>query len=135
VPVRFAVADLYDLPYPEKAFDCLFLTNIAYSYVFTRRRRMRLLEQAYSILRPGGVFILSFAAALGSFPGQGISQWLFMKLKRVALFNRDYEPGDRVCGSFVHFFQPEELRQEFDEAKFLVTEWLWDEQFAVLAKK
>src|SRR5712691_8190417 len=51
VPVRFEVADLlHDLPYPEKAFDYLFFTNIAYSYVFPRRRRMRLLEQAYSIL-------------------------------------------------------------------------------------
>jgi len=135
VPVRFAVADLYDLPYHEMAFDCLFLTNIAYSYVFPRHRRMRLLEQAYSILRPGGLFIISFAPARGSFPGQGFSQWLFMKLKRFALFNKDYEPGDRYIGSFVRFFQPEELRQEFGEAKFLVKEWLWGKQFAVLAKE
>lgn len=134
VPVRFAVADLYDLPYPEKAFDCLFLTNNAYSYVCPRRRRIRLLKQAYSILRPGGVFIISFVAALGGFPGQRISQRLFMKLKRSALFNRDYEPGDRFLYSFVHVFQPEELRQEFDEAKFLVKEWLWKPGYAVLTK-
>lgn len=134
LPVRFAVADLFDLPYPEKAFDYLFLTNIAYSYVFPRRRRMRLLEQAYSILRPGGVFIISFACEADGLPSQGKLQRLFMKLRRVALFNRDYEPGDGFSVSFVHHFQPEELKQEFEEAQFIMTAWLWKQGFAVLAK-
>src|SRR5438105_3201267 len=61
LPVRFAVADLYDLPYPENAFDHLLLTNIAYSYVFPRWRRVRFLRQAYSALKPGGVLIIGFA--------------------------------------------------------------------------
>src|SRR5712692_8471585 len=114
VPVRFEVTDLlYDLPYPEKAFDYLFLTNIAYSYVFPRRRRIRLLKQAYSILRPGGVFIISFARASGDSLFEGLLQRLLMTLSRFALLNGDYEPGDVFSDTFVHFFQPDELRQEF----------------------
>jgi SAM-dependent methyltransferase len=134
LPVRFAVVDLFDLPYPEHTFDYLLLTNIAYSYLFPRHRRLRFLRQAYSTLRSGGVFIISFACGEGSFPPQGKLQRLFMKLRQVALFNRDYEPGDHMRGSFLHLFRPEELRQEFDEAKFFITDGLWNEGYAVLTK-
>lgn len=134
-PVQFAVADLlYDLPYPEKAFDYLFLTNFAYSYVFPRHRRIRFLKQAHSILRPGGVFITSFSPVAGGFPPQGILPRLFLKLSRSALFNRSYEPGDGFSGSFIHLFQPEELKQEFEETQFIIKEWLWKQGFAVLTK-
>src|SRR5881397_1109967 len=115
LPVRLAVADLLDdLPYPEKAFDYLFLTNIALSYIFPKWRRVRFLRQAHSVLRPGGVFIISFARARGDprIPA-GPSEWLFMGLRRWAPFNREYEPGDRFEGTFTHFFRSEELANEF----------------------
>jgi SAM-dependent methyltransferase len=135
LPVRFAVADLMDdLPYTEHAFDYLLLANIAYSYLFPQYRRLRFLRQAYSILRPGGVFIVSLACAGDGLPGEEKLQRLFMKLRQVALFNRHYEPGDSVRGSFVHFFRPEELRQEFEEARFFITDGLWNEGYAVLTK-
>jgi len=137
LPVRFAVADLtHDLPYPEKAFDYLFLTNIAYSYIFPRWRRVRFLRQAHSLLKPDGVFIISFATASGEprIPA-GLLEWLFMRLRRWASFNREYEPGDRFAGDgFVHIFRFEELAQEFQEARFLVKEWLWEQCYAVLTK-
>ena len=134
--VQFAVADLmHDLPYPEKAFDYLFLTNIAFSYIFPRWRRVRFLRQAHSVLRPGGVFIISFARARGDakIPA-GPAEWLFMRLRRWAPFNREYQPGDRFEGTFTHFFRPKELADEFQEAPFLVKEWLWDQGYAVLVK-
>jgi len=137
LPVRFAVADLtHDLPYPEKAFDYLFLTNIAYSYIFPRWRRVRFLRQAHSLLKPDGVFIISFATASGeSRIPAGLLEWLFMRLRRWASFNREYEPGDRFAGDgFVHIFRFEELAQEFQEARFLVKEWLWEQCYAVLTK-
>lgn len=135
LPVRFAVADMLDLPYPEHAFDYLLLTNIAYSYLFPRYRRLRFLRQAYSMLKPGGVFIIAFAqAANDPDTAERFLQWLFVRLRQYAPFNKDYEPGDRVQGSFVHFFQPEKLKQEFEEAKFLIKDWLWDPGYAVLAK-
>ncbi len=134
VPVRFEVTDLlYALPYPEKAFDYLFLTNIAYSYLFPRYRRLRFLRQAYSMLKPGGVFLISFTCVEESSRQERL-QWLFMQLRRSALFNRDYEPGDGFSGSFVHIFQAEELRREFEEAQFIITDWPWKQGFAVLAK-
>ena len=136
LPVQFAVADLmYDLPYRQQAFDYLFLTNIAHSYIFPSRRRVRFLRQAHSVLKPGGIFIISFAPASGDpkIPA-GPSEWLFMRLRRWPPFNREYEPGDRFAGTFVHFFRSEELSHEFQEAEFLIKEWIWDEGYAVLVK-
>jgi len=135
LPVRFAVADLYDLPYPENAFDHLLLTNIAYSYVFPRWRRVRFLRQAYSALKPGGVFIIAFAqAANDPSAAERFLQRLFVRLRLYAPFNKDYEPGDRFAGTFVHCFQQDELKQEFEEAKFIIKEWLCNQGLAVLAK-
>ena len=134
LPIRFEVADLYDLRYPENEFDYLLLTNIAYSYVFPRWRRVRFLRQAYSVLKPGGVFIVSFACAPDGLQGEGRLQRLFMKLRRIALFNQDYEPGDSVRDPFIHLFQPEEVRREFEEVSFIITDWLWRQSYAVLTK-
>jgi SAM-dependent methyltransferase len=133
--VLIAVADMVDLPYREQAFDYLLLTNIAYSYIFPRWRRVRFLRQAHSVLKPGGIFIISFAPASGD-PGipAGLSEWLFMRLRRWAPLNREYEPGDCFADTFIHFFRPEELCQEFQEAQFLIKEWLWDRGYAVLVK-
>src|SRR2546427_1399346 len=61
LPIRFEVADLYDLRYPENGFDYLLLTNIAYSYVFPRWRRGRFFRQAYLLFKPRGVVIVSFS--------------------------------------------------------------------------
>ena len=106
LPVRFAGADMFDLPYPEQEFDYLLLTNIAYSYLFPRRRRLRFLRQAYSMLKPGGVFIISFAGAVNEQDDlKRFLQWLFVRLRRYAPFNKDYEPGDYLeAGTFIHLF-------------------------------
>jgi len=135
LPIRLALADMYHLPYHDEAFDYMLLTNIVYSYVFPRWRRVRFLRQAHAVLKPGGVFIISFVPARGNprIPA-GPSEWLFMRLRRWAPFNREYEPGDRLEGTFVHYFRSEELAQEFQEAQFLVKEWLWDQRYAVLVK-
>jgi hypothetical protein len=94
------------------------------------------LRQTHSILNPGGIFILSFAPAGGNarIPA-GPSEWLFRRLRRWPPFNREYEPGDRFAGTtFTHFFRSEELAHEFQEAQFLIKEWLWDDGYAVLVK-
>ena len=135
LPIRFEVADLYDLPYPEDAFDYLMLTNIAYSYVFPRWRRVRFLRQAYTVLKPGGVFITSFAhGAHGSPAPRGLLLWILGGLSRYAPFNKEYEPGDGFADTFVHFFQQHDLKQEFEEAQFIITDWLWKRGFAVLTR-
>src|SRR5207247_2697235 len=136
LPVLLAVADLMcDLPYRQRVFDYLLLTNIAYSYIFPRWRRVRFLRQAHSVLKHGGVFIISFTPARGDtrIPA-GLSEWLFMRLRRWPPFNREYEPGDCFADTFIHFFRSEELCQEFQEAQFLIKDWLWDQGYAVLVK-
>jgi len=135
LPIRFEVADLYDLHYPENAFDYLLLPNFVYSYLHPRKRRVQFLERALSILKPGGVFIVSFHREPqgGSLRRGAFNSWLF-KLSRRRPFNREYEPGDLMHSAFGHFFEPEELRREVEEADFVIKEWLWDETFVVLAK-
>ena len=96
---------------------------------------MRFLEKAYSMLKPGGVFIIAFAqAANDPSAAERFLQRLFVRLRQHAPFNKDYEPGDRFAGTFVHCFQQDELKQEFEEAKFIIKEWLWNQGLAVLAK-
>ena len=135
LPIRFEVADLYDLRYPENAFDYLLLTNIAYSYVFPRRRRVRFLRQAYSVLKPGGVFIVSFAPGTKDSPARPrFFLQLLGGLSRCTPFNKEYEPGDGFADTFVHFFQQHDLKQEFEEAQFIIKDWLWKRGYAVLTK-
>ena len=135
LPIRFEVADLYNLRYPENGFDYLLLTNVAYSYVFPRWRRVRFLRQAYSVLKPGGVFIVSFAPGTKGAPAlPGFFRQLLGGLSRCAPFNKQYEPGDGFADTFVHFFQQHDLKQEFEEAQFIITDWLWKRGFAVLTR-
>ena len=135
LPIRFAVADMFSLPYREQTFDYLLLTNISYSYVFPRWRRIRFLRQAHSVQKPGSIFIISFARARGGSKARlGLLETLFMKLSRWPPFNREYEPGDQFSGSLTHFFHSEDLAQEFQEAQFLIKDWLWDKGYAVLVK-
>jgi len=134
LPIRFEVADLYDLRYPENAFDYALITNVAYSYLIPRRRRIRFLEQVYSFLKPGGLFIVAFARE-GALSRNRVFRGLLATARRRPPFNRDYEPGDLISfGEFIHLFQPEALRDELEESRFVVKEWLGDQGYAVLAK-
>jgi SAM-dependent methyltransferase len=133
--VRFSVSDLYNLPYREGSFDSILITNIAYSYAFPRRCRIRLLQDAYAVLKPGGVFILSFCRGSDNSNGSpSFLQRLALKLRGYPPFNRDYEPGDDFSSVFFHVFQPDELRGEFAETPFILSEWRWGEGYAVLGK-
>lgn len=133
--IRFEVADLYDLHYPGNTFDYLLLPNLAYSHLFPRRRRVHFLTQAYSFLKPGGLFIISFVGSPDSTDGlEGFPQSLLARLGRYAPFNKEYEPGDQTVNTFIHLFPSEALKHEFEEARFIIKEWLWDQGYAVLAK-
>lgn len=135
LPIHFEVADLHDLPYRENSFDYLFLTNIAYSYLAPGRRRIHFLTHAYSVLKPGGFFLIAFATLTHGGPRLArFLQPLFVRLSRYAPFNRDYEAGDTISYCFVHLFQEDELKNEFEEARFTIKEWLWDDGYAVLTK-
>lgn len=132
LPIRFEVADLYNLQYPENAFDYVLLTNLGYSCFFPRQRRIHLLRQAYSALKPGGLFIVSFIT--GGEKPYGRLQSALVRLRKYPLFNREYEPNDSVVGGFLHSFQPGALKSGFEEAQFDIKEWLWDTGYAVLVK-
>src|SRR2546425_1768508 len=91
LPIRFEVSDLYDLRYPENAFDYVLLTNIAYSLLFPRWRRVRFLRQVSSALKSGGLCIISFVTEDGSPSPRGLSLRLLEGLRRCAPFNKEYQ--------------------------------------------
>ena len=137
LPVRFEVADLYNLPYQEHSFQYAILTNVAYSYFYPRRRRIQLLKQIHSFLEPGGLFLVSFIGGRPRSNGRRPrSERLFVRLARHAPCNREYQAGDRVTpNNCEHYFQPEELREEFKEVHFTIKEWLWSDGYVVLEKE
>jgi len=136
--VQFDLADIYDLRYPEHAFDYLLLANSGYSLLTPRRRRVRFLKQAHSFLNPGGLLVLSFAAAgdmLFCQPLRRPLERLASKLARHAPFNREHERGDLMAGGgfLIHYFLDEvALKDEFEESGFAIKEFLWEEGLAVL---
>lgn len=132
--IRFAVADMFNLPFGKEVFDCMLLTNIAYSYLFPRNRRIRFLRQAHCVLKSGGVFIISFALIHGDTVPAGALEPLFRTLRLWPPFNREYETGDLLAGTFSHTFRPEQLREEFEEAQFVIKDQVWDQGYAVLVK-
>lgn len=136
--VQFDVADLYDLHYAKRAFDYVLLTNLGYSLLTPRRRRSRFLNQAGSFLKPGGLFVLSFAAGGETFfshPLRLLLHRLASQLTRHAPFNQEFKPGDLIAdgGLWIHYFlEAGALKDEFKEAGFVIKELLWEEGFAVL---
>ena len=137
LPVSFEVADLYNLQYPENSFDYAVLTNLTYSYFLPRGRRIRLLKQVHSFLKPGGLFLVSFMRGRPRRNGRrSLSEALFLRLARYAVFNQEYQPGICITANTCeHLFQKEELREEFEEVHFSIKEWLWSDEYVLLARE
>lgn len=141
LPISFEVVDLYDLPDREPRFDTLWLTNRGYSLLTPEKRRVRFLQRARSLLKPGGSLLLSFVSGAAAADPHRLTaslDRLASKLVHQPLFSPEYERGDFIAdgGLMVHcFLDPAALKREFHRAGFLVQEWLWEEGFAVLASE
>ena len=130
---RFEIGDMFDVRAPKIKYDALFLTQITYSAIPTRQRRIAFLTTARTLLADDGFFYLEFADDLEGEP----NGWRFRIKQCVAkLFegNLELEIGDVYeCDHFWHYFQNEpELVSEFQSAGFAVAEVKFAKGYAVL---
>ena len=131
---RFEIGDMFDLPAPKIKYDALFLTQIMYSGIPTRQRRIAFLTTARTFLADGGFFYLEFVDDSEGEP----NGWRFRIKQCVARQfegNLELEIGDEYeCDHFWHYFQNEpELVSEFQSAGFAVAEIEFAKGYAVLS--
>ena len=113
---RFEVGDMFDVPAPKIKCDALFLTQIMYSGIPTRQRRIVFLTTARTLLADGGFFYLEFEDDLEGGP----NGWRFRIKQCVArLFEGNLELES-------------ELVSEFLDAGFAVADVKFAKGYAVL---
>lgn len=57
--IDFRLMSATDLHFPDAEFDYLLFSFNGIDYIYPAERRMRALKEAYRVLKPGGIFILS----------------------------------------------------------------------------
>ncbi len=133
LPCRFEIGDMFDGPGEKRKYDALFLTQIMYSGIPTRGRRIAFLTTARTLLADGGFFYLEFQDDSGL---QTVGWKFRIKrcLARLCDGNLELEIGDVYLNDhFWHGFKDEsELVSEFQSAGFAVAEVKLDEGYAVL---
>jgi len=86
LPVRFAVADIRDLPGPDARFDAVLCLWSTFQHLLTARDQARALAGFHRVLRPGGLCLLEMTdggnpavaadlARHGRGPDRRIAQW------------------------------------------------------------
>jgi len=141
--IDFIAQNVSDIVYPVKSFDYVLFSRAVYSYIPTKKIRVKTLKKIRDVLKPDGMFFFS-AYYIGD-------KRLFSRINIISTFRRlrnfffkrkfDSEPGDlmlrsvspasdpnRLC--FCHFFSsPKEISEELRAAGMTVFEvknnWLW----------
>ncbi len=123
----------------EGKFEHVFLMNLVYSLVPTRRKRVELLQRCARSLAPGGRCVLSFSVK----PPTDTERKWFPISKTVAILcgNPGFEIGDRLDSTpiyFRYFPSPEVVADEAREAGFARVELFSptaNDHFAVLGAR
>lgn len=116
---EFVQGELSTLDLDGQLFDYIFMLNINYSYIPSRRARLELLRKCRRMLLPGGRMVVSFAVIATS-PRRMRWSWFLRLVSRLS-GNPDWEPGNTIYGSchFIHYFHsPEGAEAEAREAGF-----------------
>jgi SAM-dependent methyltransferase len=133
--MNFKVQNVADIEYPAKSFDYVLFSRGVYSYLPTKKLRMRILKKIRDILKPDGMlFFTVYYRDKRLFSRLNIMGF-FRRLRNV-FFKEKYEsePGDlmvryvspastpeRLC--FCHFFSsPDEVSQEVRAAGMTLVE-------------
>jgi len=126
--IKFEVKSATELDYPNLAFDYILFSRAIYSFIPTRRLRVKVLRNIKRILKEGGLAVFS-SYIVTSFPTlKHYSSFVFRKIFALILgkgFTSEF--GDirkksvsEVCSPgrcFCHFFSnPQEIRDEIKES-------------------
>lgn len=122
---RFELRDLFKGPTGAEKYDALFATQLLYSAIPTRRRRITFLEKTRTFLAENGVLYLEFWV----WPLRRKDPRLFRLKQKVAALcrgNRELEEGDTYLWAAKHFShiftEVSEVLGEIEESGLFVVE-------------
>ena len=111
VEINFLIKDMYNLDFPSSSFDGIIIFNHLYAQIPGKKRRVNLLKNLNSILRPGGKIIINFPLRKLN----NLSKKFFPLSKLIAFLtfgNFGYQFGDVIITpslgglpEFLHYFQ------------------------------
>lgn len=133
--VSFLQADFHALPFQAPDFDCILLSDVMYSAIPSSRTRRRWVAHIRSLLRSGGLLIVSFVTETRSRSRlRRLSDRVVRACARLPGTNPHYEGGDAYLGGhYLHIFHQEsEVRSELESAAAKIAELDWRHQYAVV---
>ena len=119
VAVDFFCNEFSELSLGGRSFDCAFFSLFTYEQIPSRRRRVKVLQLAKSILKPSGKLILHFNVSEPT-PLEKKLHPLYKTIALLTLGNVDLQVGDRPSPAvgFTHAFTTDQARGELREAGF-----------------
>ena len=122
------VQEISRLEAPANAYDVVWLSSAAYSFVPTRARRVEMVRRIARALKPGGVFLFQFHRDLRLQAPRKIRA-LRRLMAVCTLGNLAYQEGDLLWGNveFLHAFPDEQaVRAELEEGGLSVVRFQTD---------
>ncbi|MFH0931465.1 MAG: methyltransferase domain-containing protein [Candidatus Zixiibacteriota bacterium] len=126
--IKFEVKRVIELDYPDRTFDYILFSRAIYSFIPTRKLRVKVLKSIKRILKKGGLAVFS-AYIVTSFPTlKHYSSFIFRKVFALLLgkgFSSEFgdirtkkvSEVDSAGRCFCHFFSnPEEIKDEIKES-------------------
>ena len=117
--IEVLTQDLSKLEVSSESYDIIWFSIFMYSFIPTRKRRVRMLKKVRMALKPDGYCVCQFYLGTKNMPAR---KWEFIRkfFAFITLGNSHYEKGDMIFnGSFAHSFSSEdELRSELEEGGF-----------------
>ncbi len=114
VEFKVETQEMSEPEFSPGSFDVVWLSTGMYSAIPSVKKRKKFLKKVFSILSPGGYFLLQFHWREQRDTSINIEA-IKRLLKRIITFNRLYETGDTLWRGkeFIHFFTDlEKLRSE-----------------------
>ena len=121
VTIEGLVQEISQLEVPPGSYDLVWLSNLMYSAIPTRRRRVQMLRRIHQALAPSGYFICTFRWG-PPYRFSPVAEFVRKVFAFLTLGNLWFEPGDDHTGyEFFHVFSSEAaLLSEFGEAGLTV---------------
>ncbi len=119
----FEAQDMTRLSFPKYSFDYVGIFSGSYSFIPTRNLRIKFLEQLRDILRPNGLFILTFLTKKELPPTYRSS--MLKAIGYLTLGNLGYQAGDELKGKyeFLHYFYDKnDVAMELGKSGFKIDE-------------
>ena len=115
--------DASALSFPDESFQSVLFSFNGFEHIPGKRRRDRVIQEVFRVLKPGGFFILTARSGF-AFGKRWVSLiWMYIRhhiLKKFAIGNPHLEMGDMIFrGSYHHYLSPFQIRKDLRENGFV----------------